>query len=387
VAKIALFTPYLPAPAFTGGRIRISELALGLQQLGEVHLFAQAGFSESAQAKAAPELAQFSSVQIARRLVPTWPWSKLPKRVLRGSPTQQRAALRAAGPFDLAVVEHSHAARWALTLDAPLLLDEHNIESRYLAAKLEALKQGRGLAEVQKLEVWERHLWREAEGVVAVTQSDAEHIATFRGSAPEVIPNGVNLGKIRFIPASERLGSGILFVGLMDHAPNVAAAKMLAENVMPAVWRVCPEAQLTLCGANPTREVLRLGSARVAVTGRVASVAPFLEQARVCAMPLSQGAGSSLKILEALASGLPLVASEVAVRGFALKPGTDYLPAIDAETTAAHIVTLLNAAGDDARARSGRQFAEAFDWAGLAQRFTSLASDLIKSPKRRTAKR
>ncbi len=387
MAKIALFTPYLPAPAFTGGRIRISELALGLKQLGEVHLFAQAGFRESAQAKAAPELAQFSSVHIARRLLPTWPWSELPKRVLRGSPTQQHSALQAAGPFDLAVVEHSHAARWALTLDAPLLLDEHNIESRYLVAKLEALGQGAAQGEVRKLEAWERALWREADNVVVVTESDAEHIAPFRDCAPEVIPNGVNLGKIRYIPASERLGSGILFVGLMDHAPNVAAAKMLAENVMPAVWRVRPEAQLTLCGANPTREVLRLGSARVVVTGRVASVAPFLEQARVCAMPLSQGAGSSLKILEALASGVPLVASEVAVRGFTLKSGTDYLPANDTATAAAHIITLLSSAGDDERARRGRKFAEAFDWAGLAERFASLASELIKHPKRRTRKR
>ncbi|MDX2055472.1 MAG: glycosyltransferase family 4 protein [Polyangiaceae bacterium] len=379
MAKIALFTPYLPAPAFTGGRIRISELARGLSEVGEVHLFAQAGKKERAEAASAAELQTFASVYVTQRLQPIWPWLKLPTRVLRGSPRGWKRAVEREGPFDLLVAEHSHAAGLAFDLKAPLLLDEHNIESRYVAAKWQATGKRQRPHELKKLEAWERTLWRRAEKIVAVTEADRAHIAEFATHAPVLIPNGVDLAKIRFIPPSERRSQKILFVGLMDHPPNIEAARFLAEQVMPRVWREKPEARLTLCGANPAREVLKLQSERVEVTGRVHSVAPYLEQARVCAMPLSQGAGSSLKILEALASGLPLVATEVAVRGFSLTAGQDYRLATDAETTALHLRSLLTADGDDLQARRGRSFAEEFAWPGMAQRFAGLASELLPS--------
>jgi glycosyltransferase involved in cell wall biosynthesis len=377
LARLALLTPYLPAPAFTGGRIRIAQLARGLAPLGKLHLFAQAGLREARAARHAPELALFDSVHVSRLWGPARPWVPWPERVQRGSPRSLSRALLHTGPFDLVVVEHSHAAGLADLVDAPLLLDEHNIESRYQAARL-AAQARRAPSQIARLEAWEQALWRRADAVVCVSEEDAEHVARFRQRPVVIIPNGVDTGRLPYVPPSAREGKVVLFVGLMDHAPNVEAAQLLAREIMPRVWAAEPAARLVLCGANPAPSVSALSGPRVEVTGRVVEVAPFLERARVCAFPLMQGAGSSLKVLEALASGVPLVASAVAVRGFDLDSDQHYLHADDSEAAAAAILRVLTEPPDDTRAEHGRSFAERFRWQALAERYRNLAAGLLR---------
>ena len=161
----------------------------------------------------------------------------------------------------------------------------------------------------------------------------------------------------------------------MNHAPNVRAAAFLAREVMPLVYRDEPRARLVLCGMNPAREVLALADDRTQVTGFVPSVRPFLEGSAVYANPLQHGAGTSLKVLEALAAGLPLVSTAVGVRGFELRAGQDYYEANTAPDFAREILAAFRArASLDAAARRGRTFAERHDWGGLAGKFAEVVA-------------
>jgi len=383
-ARIALFAPYLPAPAFSGGRIRIHRLAQGLAELGELVLFAQAGTAEARAARGASELEPYRGCFVAKAR-PALPGLFTASRAARGMPAALGRAFareHAERPFALAVVEHSHAARYALGAGIPVLLDEHNVESAYRRAAVDArgglVRAALGRRDAALLAHWERRVWQAADRVVCVTEDDARAIAAVRGEPPAVVPNGVDTGKVPFVPPSSRTGSEILFVGLMDHPPNVRAAERLAREVMPRVWAARAAARLVLCGANPAREVRALASERVLVTGRVPEVAPYLSRARAVCVPLAHGAGSSLKVLEALASGAPLVASSTAVRGFRLEPGRHFLHAETPEAAAQSVLEALDdGARFDAMAAAGREIAEAHDWTRLAQRFAELARSLL----------
>jgi glycosyltransferase involved in cell wall biosynthesis len=257
----------------------------------------------------------------------------------------------------------------------PWVLDEHNVESRYQREYFAAEGRAgfRARREVALLEAWERRAWAGATALTCVSDADASAIAPHRASAPCVIPNGVQLADVPLVLPSERAGAEVLFVGLLSHAPNVQAALFLAREVMPALWREEPSARLVLCGRSPAREVLALAGPRVEVTGTVPSVAPYLSRAAVYANALFRGAGSSLKVPEALASGLPLVSTGVGVRGFELREGEHYARAEDAEGFArALLAALRGRAGLDARALRARAVAEQFDWERLGGRFADV---------------
>jgi glycosyltransferase involved in cell wall biosynthesis len=388
--NIALFAPYLPAPAHSGGRIRIQQFAKALTRIGEVSLFACADSRDIAQHGVAPELDLFSSTHIARSASAWLTLPARPARVRRCCPralTQKFLDVHARHRFSVVVVEHSHAATVALEYaDVPWLLDEHNIESRYFQAKVQASRRSLlsfDRAEVRALERWEQHAWRSASEVVCVSEADAAAVEGASGRTPLLIPNGVELGRVPFLPPSQRQGFELLFVGVLGHPPNAAAARWLAREVLPRVQRVEPRATLLLCGADPTPEVAKLANASVSVTGRVPSVAPYLQRAALYVNALQQGAGSSLKVLEALASGLPLVSTASGVRGFPLADGEHYLRAETADDFArATLACFAERANADGMARRAREFAEAHDFEHLARQFATAVRDLSGSTAR-----
>jgi glycosyltransferase involved in cell wall biosynthesis len=144
---------------------------------------------------------------------------------------------------------------------------------------------------------------------------------------------------------------------------------------MPRVWADEPSARLVLCGRSPCSQVRALAGPGIEVTGTVPSVAPYLASAAVYANALFHGAGSSLKVPEALASGIPLVSTGLGVRGFPLVPQVHYTRAEDARSFASAIVQLLRARAElDDRARAARAVAEQFDWERVAEGFAELVA-------------
>lgn len=138
----------------------------------------------------------------------------------------------------------------------------------------------------------------------------------------------------------------VLFVGGFPHTPNIDAALILAQEVMPEVWRQAPEARLVLVGYAPPPEVLALAGPRVLVTGHVPSVTPYLLQARLFLAPLRFGAGVKGKVVQALQHGVPVVTTMVGAEGIDLEPGRD---ALVGETPAALATAALTLLHDPAR--------------------------------------
>ena len=372
--RIALFSPYLPFPALSGGRIRMSRFIKHLQKEHEIHLYAPAASKELDNPETKESLSSLASWSVnAPSPFKFVPGLNVASRVRTSITTRARRAFFYAHQkqaFDAIWVEHVHAAKIASELKLPWLLDEHNIESEYLRSKWMAKSKLNYLKrrEILQLKIFEEQQWGSASEVVCVTESDAKRVAKVRGHNPTLIPNGVDIEGLNFKVPSLREGKDILFVGLMNHPPNEQSARFLALEVMPRVWASSPEARLVLCGANPSVMVKKLAEPRIVVTGTVPSVFPYLDQAKVYAFPLFHGAGSSLKLLEAMACGIPVVASQVATRGFGLADKVHFYHAELAEDFADHIVRCLSVNNDEI-AHQAYAVAQRYDWRILEAEF------------------
>ena len=383
--RIAWVSPYLHTPENSGGRIRTTNLVRAFPN-DELHLYVRFAEDDPDGRTVCPESCPpWRSIQGSPA---RWPPRSKPftPRVALSFPPELLRLLAdddAREPFDAVVIDHSYGAHWVKPLRrAALILSEHNIESEYYkrAVGFRPLRALKTSLEFLRWRRYEAGIWRSVDSVVVVSERDRERVRRVRPDTGHVVPNGIALARYRFIPPSARRGNAILFVGLLSYEPNEEAAIVLAERVLPRVRRRIPDATLTLAGRDPQKPVRRLASDHVRVTGTVPDVAPLFDEHAAFAVPLSFGGGSSLKVLEALATGLPLVGSPFAVRGYDLAAEREYLSGRDPAELADQLCRVLERRADfDALAARGRRIAEGYDWAALGQRFADVVRASVEA--------
>lgn len=196
--------------------------------------------------------------------------------------------------------------------------------------------------EAHRLLSYERRIARRfAHATVCTAAEKRDFEQTFPGAGVSLVGNGVDLDYFRSSGAAKRQGS-MVFTGVMDYFPNADAVLWFCNQILPLVQAELPEATLTICGNRPTRAVRRLAERPgVAVTGWVPDTRPYLDQAEVFVAPLRMARGVQNKVLEALAMGLPCVASTAAFTGIIVPEGTGVLVSDDRKEFAAHIIRLL----------------------------------------------
>ncbi len=182
--------------------------------------------------------------------------------------------------------------------------------------------------ECRRLRRKETELGLRAAHTILCTESE---LALYRSFAPEAramsIENGVDLEyfdpRISLpLPELEACRYAV-FVGAMDYYPNADAAGWFARSILPVIRRRVPEMQFYIVGRNPSADVRKLaGIEGVTVTGEVPDVRPYVRGAAVFVAPLRIARGIQNKVLEALAMGRRVVATEEVGRCFG-----DSLPA------------------------------------------------------------
>ena len=122
-------------------------------------------------------------------------------------------------------------------------------------------------------------------------------------------------------------------------------------------------------GSNPPADfVARCRAAGIPVDADVPSLQPHYARALAVVMPLRVGGGTRLKVVEAFAAGVPVVATTLAVEGIAAQPGTHYLAGDTPAGMAAAIAGLAAAGGGGAAiaAAARRLVEEKYDWSHSA---------------------
>ena len=290
------------------------------------------------------------------------------------------AALHAERPFD--VVLHSGKSTHPVLDRLPGLPVAADLcdatSSRIGGAITYASRARRPLLwlDLQAMRRVESNIVRRAAHVMFASERDRRLIlgsATAPGAS--IVPNGVDLDFWR--RTSPELGRDrIVFTGAMHYPPNIDAALVLVEEVLPLVQRRNPAAVVDIVGRDPAPSVLALaGRPGVRVTGFVPDVRPYLDGAALFAAPLRFGAGIQNKLLEALAMELPVVASTLAIDG--LRIGGAVPPAMiadDPEAMSDRIVETLEAIKRDERPNAaGRAYVEsAFRWETSGRRLAEI---------------
>jgi len=203
---------------------------------------------------------------------------------------------------------------------------------------------------------WEARVARRFDVSTFVSEPEA---ALFRTRVPDakdvrVVANGV---AERFLAEGwePRSGAGaaagnLAFLGTMDYRPNIDGVVWFGKTIWPKVQQAVPGTSFTIIGGRPAAVVRRLGRRPgVRVTGFVDDVVGELAAADLFVAPLRIARGVQNKVLEALAFGLPVVATPQALEGIDAEPGRHLLVAGDPEGFAAAVIRLLRRP-DQARA-------------------------------------
>jgi glycosyltransferase involved in cell wall biosynthesis len=312
--------------------------------------------------------------RLAANFVSAWPYS-----VASHQSTQMRHAVHAYAAnhqVDLWQLEWSaYLLALSRAVAGPRLLIAHNVDTliwqRFhettagFAQRVYLKRQWRNF---ERFEHW---AFRQADRVVAVSQEDAALIRDrFRQPNVDVVENGIDRDYFASVSGS-RDPHRILFLGALDWRPNQDAVDLLLDKVFPEVLTQVADARLVLVGRNPPCRLVERVAAmpQVELHANVPDVRPFLAESGVMAVPLRIGGGSRLKILEALACGLPVVSSRVGAEGLCLNPGEHYILAEDDGMAAALVQALRQPEKAQALARNGRDLVlETYDWDALADK-------------------
>jgi glycosyltransferase involved in cell wall biosynthesis len=285
---------------------------------------------------------------------------------------------------DVVQMEYAVMGQYAgLAQGVPRVLDHYEPGA---AAARDLWRISQGVARVAAgldRRAWERfehEVVRRMSAVVTLTERDREALRRLIPEARTVtIPLGMELPARASDPAGADPPS-LLFVGSFRHPPNVEAAERLVRSIFPEVRRQVPEATLVLVGEDPPEALRREAGPGVTVTGRVASVEPYLDRAAVVMAPLELGGGMRVKVLEALAAGKALVASPRAVEGMSglLEGEAVALAADDPAAAAAAVALLLDPARRIALAGRARAWAEAhLGWDRVVTAYEDLYRQLL----------
>jgi len=232
----------------------------------------------------------------------------------------------------------------------------------------------------RRLRAFELATLNDVDGIAAVTPEDAGTYARLGATvALHVAPVGIEACEY---PDRSGLGAPLTlsFLGSLDWRPNLEAVTWFLQNVWPMVRRAVPRARFHIGGSNPPADLARrLGAEGVRFLGRVPDAREFLASGAAMVVPLRSGGGMRVKILEAMALGVPVVSSHLGATGIGALDGTEILLADGPEGLAAACVSLL-LEQDRAVAigRAGRRRVhETFDADGIGRRFVEFLELLV----------
>lgn len=272
------------------------------------------------------------------------------------------------------------AVALAEALDVPAVVRPHNVESAYFAQLADGLGFPRNLP--HRAEAWKL---RRAEAAVHASP----RVALFAEIAEEEVAARSALTRTPvvhvppFLPPlaaaapAERATSGdtVLFLGALDNGNNADAARWLAAELGPALRAVRPATDLHVVGRRAPEALRReLAAAGVRATYDAPEVGSHLAAADVFVNPVRHGAGVNIKMVEAMAAGLPVVTTPVGARGLHWRDGEHLVVAEGVTGFRDAVAGLLDdPARRSALAKAGRAFVEGLDGVGRLRR---LAADL-----------
>lgn len=394
--RVLILSTWWPEPADNGSRLRAMHLIRSLAREYEVHLIAfTQGPVEDVQRRELDRLC--ASTHAIRR--PDWNPGRLARVVglLHPEPSYYRAswsqpfaqtvnALAAQVKPDVVVAFEIDVAGYARCAPGiPAILEEIELASLFEQFS----KQPPGPHRLRYWLTWAKHA-RYVKGLInsfaacTVVSAREERLVRYLvgpHQKVEVVPNGADVASCagyRYRPDPNTL----IYPGALSYSANLDAMRFFLSDVFPLIRQVRPETVLRITGRSTAEQRAALPSvAGVELTGYVEDVRGLIARSSVEVAPLTEGGGTRLKILEALALGVPVVSTSKGMEGLDLTSGRELLVANNPAAFAAATLRLLDQ--PELRRRLGeagrRAVTERYDWAVITPRFNRLVEQIAGS--------
>lgn len=252
-----------------------------------------------------------------------------------------------------------------------VVLVEHNVEYERLKSQEKSLTD----EQYQRLKEVEIDFCNLSDAVICVSENDREKLENdgVKRSLLHLIPHGVDLSTFDRFPAKDlRSENGwptdtqlLVYHGTYQYPPNLTAVKVLAAEVLPRLHAMGLYPKVLAVGKMPPADAVHED---VHFTDSVEVVAEYLKAADVAVVPLLDGGGTRMKIIDYFACGVPVVSTSKGIEGIPARPGLEALIDDDWDVLAGHVARLLTEPKlHNKLSVAGRKYAEKLDWRTLAQ--------------------
>lgn len=382
--KILMLTPYLPYPLWSGGQIRTYNLLKNLSKKHKITLFSF--IRNEAEKKYIPNLQKFcAEVQVFLKR-PPWSLMSLglsavtvyPLVVCMYLKRSLRKEIEEAidkEHFDLIHAETFYVMPNIPHGKIPTILVEQTIEYLVYQHYTESVKflplKILMNFDVGKIHFWEKRFWQKATRVVAMSEADRYAMQKLSPKLRfDLVPNGVDT---QFFQIKRKLtpsGSPtILFVGNFKWLQNREAVSILVRKIWPKVKKELPLANLWIVGKFPTAEIRNFSSASIKVSDDIDDIRQAYNKSDLLLAPIYGPGGTRYKILEAMATGLPVVTTTTGIEGLGIVHGREVLIQDEPGKLAEETIKILQDASLYKRlADNGRKLVEEkYNWGKIAQ--------------------
>ncbi len=385
--KILALSGWLPFPPDNGARIRTHALLLALKRAGhEVALIAfyRRSLPNAAQLQALPYHLLAAVPWQGEAGAAWWHWlSPRPRSIHAGYSRTMATAVAQA----LTTSSYDRIISFEI---GPGTATSHYVPARYadrqVVEDLELwMLWGQVVAAASPVERLRRRLmWMKATNytrtllrrVRGCTVASEEEAALVQRITPEVrmavVPNGVDARACTPLPPQEVERNTLIFPGALTYAANFRAMRFFLAEVWPRIRNAHPEARLRITGSTHGVALSALPlDEGVELTGYLADVRPLIARSTLCVVPILEGGGTRLKVLEAMACGRPVVSTPKGAEGLAVRDGEHLLLAEGAEAFAEAVIRLLE--DETLRQRLGEAgrtlVMERYDWERIGTAF------------------
>ncbi|MEK7188401.1 MAG: glycosyltransferase family 4 protein [Patescibacteria group bacterium] len=344
--KILMLTPYLPYPPSSGGQVRSYNLIKKLGKKHDITLFSL--IKDDNEKKYIPQLEKYcKKVAVFKR--PKTPWTlrnilltgfgPYPFLVIRNLVPEERAAVKeemSKEKYDLIHAETFYVMPHIPKTDIPILLVEQTIEFQVYQHFVDSFKffflKPFLYIDVFKIRYWETKFWQKAKKVVAVSQADkTKMLSLVTGLDVEIVPNGagedlVNLWDIRQ-KKRDKAKPIVFYQGNFNWLQNTEAAETLIKDIFPKIKAKIPQAVCWIVGQGVREKIGKLSGNGVEIknleTSDIDGVINAYKNADIFVAPLAGPGGTRLKILGAMAAGIPVVTTSVGIEGIKAEDGKE----------------------------------------------------------------
>jgi len=351
-----MLTPYLPYPLTSGGQTRSYNLIKNLSKKHEITLFSL--IKDDKEKKYIPELEKFcKKVAVFNRSKSPWTLRNIlmtgfgtyPFLVIRNLAPKEKEAVRHElenDKYDLIHAETFYVMPHIPRVDIPTLLVDQTVEylvyEHYVQEQVPFWLRPILWIDVLKIKYWETYYWKQAKKVIAMSYSDGKIMESLApGLKVGVVPNGVDVEYFSEKKREETKVPKVLYLGNFSWLQNVEAAEALVAEVWPNIKKKIPNSKLWIVGKDMPERVKILRTSDIEVTEGIPDNRDAYTQASVLVTPIKGPGGTRLKILEAMASSLPVVTTSTGAEGLDLTDGKNALIRNDFDELAEAAVKVL----------------------------------------------